>query len=224
MECLEGELGAAFVSGAHGEHGTSLVGREVEFAAKFEFLLAKAIKVMASSVLDAGCVRGAGLNEDFAFQFAASGASGDLGEELEGALGGAEVGDVETDVGVENAYQGDVGEVEAFGNHLSTYEDVDFFRFEGEQGIAQGVFFAHDVGIDAGEAGFWEEFGKDFFDLLSAIALEGDAGVKTTGAFAGDDGLVTANMAHKPFICAMVGERKGAVWAMDDMTAGMALQ
>lgn len=164
------------------------------------------------------------MDEDFAFEFAASGAPGDLGEELEGALGGAEVGDVEADVGVEDTDEGDVGEVEAFGDHLGADEDVDFFRFEGEQGVAEGVFFAHDVGIDAGEAGFGEEFGEDFFDFLGAVSLEGDAGVVAGGAFAGDYGLVAADVADEAFVGAVVGKGEGAVGAVDDVTAGVALE
>lgn len=73
---------------------------------------------------------GEGLDDDSAGAFSATGASGDLGEELEGPFGGAEVGDVEGDVGGDDSYEGDVGKVEAFGDHLGTDEDIEFATSE----------------------------------------------------------------------------------------------
>ena len=93
-------------------------GREVVFLAEFEFLFDEAEEVVVARELDGGAVGDEGLDEDFAFHFAAARASGDLGEEGEGALASAEVGGVEGEVGIEDADEGDVGEVEAFGNHL----------------------------------------------------------------------------------------------------------
>jgi hypothetical protein len=50
--------------------------------------------------------------------------AGGLREELEGPFGGAEVGYAEADVGVDEADEGDVGDVVAFGDHLGADQDV----------------------------------------------------------------------------------------------------
>lgn len=86
---------------------------------------------MASGELDGWGVRGEGLDDHLPFQVAAAGAAGDLGEQLEGAFAGAEIGDVEAEVRIEDADEGDIGEVESLGNHLGADEDVDFMGFEG---------------------------------------------------------------------------------------------
>ena len=70
-------------------------GREAELAAELEFLLGVAVEVVVAGELDGGRVGGEGLDDHLALEFAAAGASGDLGEQLEGALAGAEIGDVE---------------------------------------------------------------------------------------------------------------------------------
>ena len=65
-----------------------------------------------------------GLGQDLAGQVAASGASGDLGEQLEGALGGTEVGQAEAHIGRDDAHQGHVGDVVALGD-LGADQDVE---------------------------------------------------------------------------------------------------
>lgn len=94
-------------------------GWEVVFFAEFEFLFDEALEVMMACELDRRAVGDEGLDEDFAFHFASSGASSNLSEEGEGAFASAEVGGVEGEVGIEDSDEGDVGEVESFGNHLS---------------------------------------------------------------------------------------------------------
>ena len=167
---------------------------------------------------------GEGLDDDFAFEFAASGATGDLGDELEGALAGAEVGDVEAEVGVEDSHEGDVGEMQAFGDHLGADEDIDFLGFEFPKDVFECVFAAHGIGIDAGEASFWEDFLQDFLDLLGAVSLKGDTRIFTLRAFLWDDGLVTADVADESLIGAVVGEGDGAVRALAGVAAGVALE
>jgi hypothetical protein len=54
------------------------------------------------------------------------GAPGDLADELEGALGGAEVGLGERGVGVDDADEADIGEVEALGDHLRAEQELEF--------------------------------------------------------------------------------------------------
>lgn len=224
MECLEGELGASLVGGAGGEDAAVGEGREGELLAHFHFLFCVAFEIVFTGELDAGAVGGECLDDDFAFEFASAGAAGYLGDELEGALCSAEIRDVQADICVEDADEGDVGKVQAFGDHLSADEDVDFLDFKVPKGFPEGVFAAHGIGIDAGEASVGEDFLEDFLDFLCAVTLQGDAGVFAFRAFPGDDGLVAADVADEALVSAVVGEGDGAVGAFTGMAAGVALE
>ncbi len=135
--------------------------------------------------LHGGTVRRVGLDEDLALRFAAAGAAGDLGEQLEGALGGAEVGQVEREVGIEHADQGDVGEVESLGDHLGADEDVELLAAEVAQGVAELVLALHGVGVHPGDAGGREDGADGFLGALGAVAAEADGGIAAGLAFRG---------------------------------------
>ena len=224
VEILQGELGEALVGGLGEEEGGVAEGGVLELGAEFEFLIGEAIVVVVPGELDGGGVRGESLDEDFAFHFAPAGAASDLGEELEGALTGAEVGNVEGEVGVEDAGEGDVGEIEAFGDHLGAEEDVDLAGFEGAECFADGTFLSGGVGVESGEAGFGEDLSEDLFDFLGAVTLEVDALFVALRAAAGDDGLVAAEVADESFFGAVVGEGEGAVLTFADVSAVGALE
>ena len=98
------------------------------------------------------------MDDDFAFEFAASGASGDLSDELEGTLTGAEIRNMQAEVGVENSNQSDIGKMQTFGNHLGADEDIDLLRFEFLEDVFESVFTAHRIGIDTCETSFGENF------------------------------------------------------------------
>ena len=55
----------------------------------------------------------------------APGAAGDLGQELEGALGRAHVAEGEAEIGVDHADQGEIGEIVPLGDELGADDDVD---------------------------------------------------------------------------------------------------
>ena len=133
-------------------------GWKTELATHFHFLFRVTIEIMFARKLDAWRMRCESLDNDFAFKFAASGASSDLGDKLEGAFSRAEIWDVQTEVGVENSNQSDVGKMQSFGDHLCADQDIDLFGFEISQDVFERVFAAHGIGIDASEAGCWENF------------------------------------------------------------------
>ena len=76
------------------------VRREGELAPELHFLLGKAVEVVLAGELNRRRVRGEGLDDDLAFKIAPPGAAGDLGDELEGALAGAEVRHMQAEVRV----------------------------------------------------------------------------------------------------------------------------
>jgi len=143
---------------------------------------------------------------------------------LERPLAGAEVRNVQAEVGVEDADKGDVREMQALGDHLGADEDIDLVGLEGGQSIAQRVFPAHGIGVDAGELRFRENLGHDFLDLLRAVALEQDVRIAALGAFPRDDGLIAADVADEPLVGAVIGERDGAMRTLANVATGGALE
>ena len=81
------------------------------------------------------------LDEDFALDISASGSSCDLSEECGGFFGCSEVWEVESDVGEDGADEGDIGEVQAFRDHLSSDEDINFLILELRENGGVGIFF-----------------------------------------------------------------------------------
>ena len=123
--------------------------------AKFQFLLVEAQKVVSPGVLNGGVEGRERLHKDFAFDVAAPGAPGHLGEELEGPFTRPEIGEVcRARVGVDDADERDVGKMEALGNHLGADEDVNFAGAEIAEDAAEIVLALQGVGIHALDAGF----------------------------------------------------------------------
>ena len=82
-----------------------------ELTSHFELLIDEAVEVVMSGELNGRAVRGRGLDNDLARHFSATGTASNLGEKLEGTFASAEVGGVEREVGIEDADEGDVGEI-----------------------------------------------------------------------------------------------------------------
>ena len=90
-----GEFGALLVRRADDDEDEVREGRVVPLSAELDLLLVEAVEVVVPRELDRRAERREALHEDFALDIAAAGASGDLGEQLEGAFAGAEVGQVQ---------------------------------------------------------------------------------------------------------------------------------
>ena len=162
------------------EHGMAIGGMAAGLA-DGKFLSGETLEVVVPRKLDAGALGGEGLHDDLTGHFTTPGAAGDLREELEGAFASAEVGNVEGEVGVENADERHVGGMESFGDHLGPNEKVDLLRFEGVEGIAQFVLASHGVGIDTGDAGGGKLFAERLLDAFGAESGMENAGVIQAG-------------------------------------------
>ena len=108
---------------------------------------------------------------------AASGAAGELRDEREGALLGAEVREAQRRVGVEHDGERDVGEVVALGHHLRADEHAGRARLEAGAGrrrrrLARGG----DVGVEAQhrEVAVAERLGQLVLEALGAGAVTCD--------------------------------------------------
>jgi hypothetical protein len=151
--------------------------------------------------LDRGGEGGEALDEDFALDVAAAATAGHLGKELEGALAGAEIGEVEAKVGVDDADEGDIGEVEPFGDHLGADEDVDLADAEGAEGLAVGFAPLHHVGVHPADDRFGEELRHHVFHSLGARPAIFDAGIGAFRAFRGRHRIVAADAPRRVRPC-----------------------
>ena len=97
---------------------------------------------------------------------ATPGAAGDLGEQLEGALGGAEVGQAEREIGADHAHQRDAVHVVALGDHLGADQQVDFAGLERAQHALEVGVAAHRVAVHASDARGGKRGVQEVFQLL----------------------------------------------------------
>lgn len=179
---------------------------------------------MVPRVLDRGVERGPGLDEDLALRLGAARAARHLHELLEDPLPGAEVGDLERPVDVDDADAGDLREVEALGDHLGPHEDVDLPGGERGEGLVVDVLPAHRVGVHPEDAGLREGLLDGFLDLLGSLPAVAVAGGGAGGAAGGDRRDVVAEVAAEPRVGAVEGEGEAAVGAHLDVAAFGALE
>lgn len=221
--CALGDGG--FVGAGEGEAGEAGVGGEFLCATVEEFFAGEGFVVAVAGGLDGGVFGEEGLDVDFAGEVAAAGASGDLCDELEGAFGGAEVvGDGEGAIGGEDANEGDIGEVEALGNHLGAEEDVGLFGAEGGEEFVVAMAAGGGVGIHPDDAGGGEDGVEGGLDALGAEAELLEAGGVAGGAGGGRAAPETAEVAAEGVVLGVVGKLGCAVGATEHFTAGLALE
>ena len=125
-----------------------------------DLLFPKAVEVVMPRKLDRRMKRREALHEDLAFDIAATGAPGDLGEQLKGALARAEIGQVQAEVGIHDADERDVRKVQALRDHLRADEDVDLAGPKRSERFAIRIATLHHVGIHPLHDGLWERVSR----------------------------------------------------------------
>ena len=195
------------------------VRRVAELGALLELGGGEAVEIEALGELDRVGGRLEALHDDHALEVAAARAAGDLGEELEGAFGGAEVRQLQREIGVDDAHQRHAREVEALGDHLRAEEHVVSAGAEIREHLPEEVLLAHRVGVDAGHAGAGEELSDGLLDLLGAVALPAD--LRGAAARAEHRGalLVVAQVAAGGVVGPVQGQRDAAALALDGLAA-----
>ena len=98
------------------------------------------------------------LHQHAAGKLAAAGSAGDLGQKLEHALGGTEIGQAERGVSADNADQGHAVDVVALGDHLRAHQQVDLAGVKAGQQSFHVAAAADGVAIHAADSGVGEQF------------------------------------------------------------------
>ena len=115
----------------------------------------------------------------------AFGATDDLGDELESAFFGGEIGESEAGIGLGDAESGEFGEIKAFCDYLSADNNVDIARADFVVGFME-LFFVVGIGVKARDGCVGEEFFEFGLEEFGAKAFVMDIGVAAIGARGGD--------------------------------------
>ena len=174
-----------FVAVCQVEVGEADEGWIAEGQALVELVAVEGLVVVVGHLLDDGQVFLFGLQYDESLSPFASGAPGHLGHHGVGVLVGPEVGLVEHGVGGDDAYYGDVVEVEALAYHLGADEYVGAAGGEVADDAFVGVAGAGGVEVHACDACLGEGVAHLFFYLLGAVAVGAQVGAAAAGALGG---------------------------------------
>src|SRR5206468_11606766 len=115
--------------------------RIAQLSTGVDLLIVKAFEVVPAGELNGRMMGCEALDKHLAFDIAPSGTAGDLRDQLESALAGAKIRNVQAQVRVDDSDERDIGKVQSFGDHLRADENVDLCEPEIAQN-APVIFFA----------------------------------------------------------------------------------
>ena len=159
------------------------------------------------------------LHDHRALEVAAAGAAGHLREQLERALRGAEVGQLQREVRVDDAHQRHAREIEPLGDHLRPEEHVVAPGAEIREHLAEKVLLPHRIRVDAGHAGAREQAVDDLLHLLRAVALPADLGRAALRADRGGRLAVVAEVATRGMVGRVERQRHRTARALHGLAA-----
>jgi hypothetical protein len=93
-----------------------------------------------------------------------------LGQQLKGPLGGAEVREIESGIGIDSTDQGDVWEIQPFGNHLGAYQQIHLTRLNRAQNSLMRPFSAGRVQIHPRDPRVGISFRQHSLELLGSYS------------------------------------------------------
>ena len=223
---LGGEFHLFLVAAFEREQRDAADGRIFQLFAEFDFLFVKTVEVVAARVLDRRMKRRERLHKHLALDVAATGATGDLREQLEGAFARAKIRLMQREVGVNDADKRDVRKMQPFRNHLRADEDVGLARAKIAEHFAVIILALHRVGVHALDARLGEKFRERLLDFLRARAGKTDRRIFAFFIRANQRDFfnVAADVAGEFLFLTMKREREAAIRAIANVTALRALQ
>ena len=185
----------------------------MEVAPQLQLRLGEAREVGVPRKLDRLRLRREGLHDHLPRPVAAAGATRHLHEELEGALVGPEVRDVHRDVGIHQAHERDIGEVEPLADHLRADQDIDLAGAKLAEHLAEAVLLRHRVGVHPLDPRPREHPADRLLDALRAEALPPDLRRAAGRAGQRRRPRLAAQVAPQRLVGAVIGHRDAAVRA-----------
>src|SRR5277367_2550678 len=221
---LGGKFYLFLVAAFEREQRDAADGRIFQLFAKFNFLFVKTVEVVAARELDRRMKRRERLHKHLALHIAATGATGDLREQLEGAFARAKIRLMQREVGVDDADERDVRKMQPLRDHLRADEDVNFARAKITEHFAVIILALHRVGVHALDARLGKKFRERLLDFLRARAGKTDRGIFAFRANQRNFFDVAANVAGEFLFLPVKREREAAIRAIANVTALRALQ
>src|SRR6266481_1819439 len=152
---------------------------------KLAFLLPKAFEIVVSGELYSRAERCGTLHINFPFCIASASAAGNLSQQLKCTLSSSKIGHMQSDVGVDNADQGNIRKIEPFSDHLRSDQNIDFADPERMKSLSIRVLSAHGIRVHSSHDRCWEKFLYRAFDLFGAESSIADRWVGALWTFAG---------------------------------------
>ena len=163
------------------------------------------------------------MNNDTTASNASSGTTSDLSDQLKSPLSGSEVGEVQGTVCIDHTNQEDIGEIQTFGNHLRSQQNIDITTSEHGKNFLVASGTSHGIAVHSRDTSF-RKLGFDFgFQSLRPQSTITDA-IETAcraGRWCGDCEVTI--VADCFATITVVRERHIAVWARDNVSACWAL-
>ena len=181
---------------------------------------------MPAGILDGRVEGSKTLNEHLALDIASPGPATDLGEQLEGALTRAEIRLMETQVGMNDAHQSDIREMQSLSDHLGAHQNINFANPEIGEDAPIILLPLQGIRIHAFDPSVREPLTQRILNALGADARKPDGRITTTRgrAMFRNRFFMAANMAEQPSGGPVIGQRNRTIGASGHMTALGALQ
>jgi len=143
-----------------------------------------------------------------------SGAPSNLGQQLESALPGAEIRQMQSQIGIDNSDEGDIRKVQTFRNHLRADEDIDLAGTKRMERLAVSIFACHRVRIHPPNDGVRKNRADIRLHLFRAEASVNQRVFSAFRTASWNRGAVSAKVTAQARIRPMEGERDTAIWAV----------
>jgi hypothetical protein len=161
------------------------------------------------------------LEDDLAGRVGAACSTGDLGEQLEGSFGCAEVWEGKALIGERDTNERDRGDVVAFGDHLCADQHVDFARSQSIENLLDAVSRCR-VAVEPSDPGFRETLFDGLLELFGAYPKPLVLGAAARRAGHGDRPMEVAVVATQRALPSMLGECDAARGTLRDRAASRA--
>src|SRR5438046_1000850 len=141
---------------AHRDQDRVLERRKIAALTELEFLLEVTCEVMMARKLDRRAKWRVSLHKHLAMRFAAPRASGYLRKKLKGSFAGAEIRQMQGEIGIDDSDERDVRKMQSLVDDLGADQDVDLTRPKISQSFPIRFLARHGVCVHAAHHGFWK--------------------------------------------------------------------
>jgi len=210
VQLLGGRFGAPRIGIRVQQPDHAAEGRIPVLAPKGDLVAVELLIVMGAGSHDGRMLRRIGLDDHLAAEHAPAGASGDLRQQLEGALGRTQIGQVKQRVRGDDPHQGHARQIQPFGHHLRANHHIGLAAHKTIQQLLMSSPLARRVIVPAHHARARIPGTELLFNALGAQPEIANAPAAAHRADLRHRLAHIAAMAEQILFSAVVGERQTA--------------